>query len=51
VVAIDVRFVVGAPFQQDKFPQTRPIAKFHPKTAHGKLKAEITPINLRCAII
>ena len=33
-----------APFQIVESPQIIARAKFHPKTAHGKLKAVITPI-------
>jgi len=36
--------VDDAPFQHVKSPQITAIAKFHPRTAHGKLKAVITPI-------
>lgn len=35
--------VVGAPFHTTKSPQMKAIAAFHPNTAHGKLKAVITP--------
>ncbi len=35
--------VVGAPFQIVVFPQISEIALFQPKTAQGKLNADITP--------
>ena len=34
---------VGAAFQQMRSPQIKAIAAFHPKTAHGKLKAVMHP--------
>mmetsp|Transcript_42393 Transcript_42393/g.49430 ORF Transcript_42393/g.49430 Transcript_42393/m.49430 type:complete len:208 (-) Transcript_42393:74-697(-) len=43
VVAIETSGVLGAPFHKMRSPQTNPMIAFHPKTAHGKLKAEITP--------
>lgn len=43
VTAIAVNGVDGAGFQTTEFPVTRAKALFHPYTAHGKLKAEITP--------
>ena len=42
-VATVIREEAGAPFQTTVFPQIREMAKFHPKTALGKLKAEMTP--------
>ena len=36
--------VDDAPFQHVKSPQIDTIVKFYPRTAHGKLKAVITPI-------
>lgn len=45
VVAIVTKLVVVAPFHRVKSPQIAAIAKFHPKTAQGKLKAVITPIK------
>jgi hypothetical protein len=42
-VATVMREEAGAPFQTTVFPQMSEMAKFHPKTAFGKLKAEITP--------
>lgn len=44
VVAMVMSEVDDAPFQHVKSPQITAIAKFHPRTAHGKLKAVITPI-------
>jgi hypothetical protein len=44
-VAIVTNEVLLAPFHKVRFPQTAEMAKFHPKTALGKLKAEITAIN------
>jgi hypothetical protein len=41
------RDVVEAPFHIMRSPQINAIAAFHPLTATGKLKAEITPINPR----
>lgn len=35
--------VEGAPFQVIRSPQINAIAAFQPKTAHGKLKAVMTP--------
>lgn len=43
MVAIVTSEAVGAFFQRTRFPQTRAMAAFHMNTAHGKLKAEITP--------
>lgn len=45
VVAKVTRDVVEAPFHKTKSPHIKAIAKFQPKTAHGKLKAVMTPIN------
>ena len=36
---------VSLPFQIIVFPAISPIAVFHPETAHGKLKAEMIPID------
>jgi len=35
----------GAPFQRQRSPQVAAIQKFHPKTAHGKLKAVMIPTS------
>jgi len=42
-VAIAINGVVGAGFHKVIFPPIIDKAKFHPKTAFGKLKAVITP--------
>ena len=42
-VAIAIKGVVGAGFHKVIFPPIIDNAKFHPKTAFGKLKAVITP--------
>ena len=39
------KLVDGAPFQTQTSPQIKPNAKFHPRTATGKLKAVIMPIT------
>ena len=44
-MAILTKEVEEAPFQRVKSPAIMAIPKFHPKTAQGKLKAEITAIN------
>ena len=41
--ALVIREALGAGFQHIKSPQIIAIAAFHPKTAHGKLKAVMTP--------
>ena len=41
--AIVINDALGDAFQQTRSPQIKAIAAFHPKTAHGKLKAVITP--------
>lgn len=43
VTAIAVSGVDGAGFQMTELPVTRANALFHPYTAQGKLKAEMTP--------
>ena len=43
VTAIEVKFVVGAPFHNIKLPHTNAIAMFQPYTAAGKLKAVMIP--------
>ncbi len=43
VTAKVTREVVEAPFHTVKSPQIMAIARFHPKTAQGKLNAVITP--------
>lgn len=43
VVAIEIRGVDGAPFHTVTFPQASEIELFQPKTAFGKLNAEIIP--------
>nr|GME15769.1 Uncharacterised protein [Ipomoea batatas] len=47
VIAIVTNGVVGAPFLTTELPQTRAIHAFHPRTAHGKLNAVITPTTPR----
>lgn len=47
VVATDVKGVVGAPFQICVLPHVRLIAEFQPRTATGKLKAVMMPIDPR----
>lgn len=47
VIAMVINGVVGAPFQTTELPQTRAKQAFHPRTAHGKLKAVITPTTPR----
>lgn len=42
--AIDDKLVEGAPFHTITSPQINPSARFHPKTATGKLKAVMIPI-------
>lgn len=42
--AIEDKLVEGAPFHTQTSPQIKPNAKFHPRTATGKLKAVIIPI-------
>jgi len=44
-VAIVHSYVLGWPFHNVKSPQINAIAKFHPNTATGKLKAVMQPIN------
>mmetsp|Transcript_19598 Transcript_19598/g.55125 ORF Transcript_19598/g.55125 Transcript_19598/m.55125 type:complete len:251 (+) Transcript_19598:782-1534(+) len=46
-VAIDTKFVDGAPFQIWVFPQTRLMEAFQPATALGKLNAVIIPMAPR----
>ncbi len=43
VTAIEVKFVVGAPFHKIKLPHTKAIAIFQPYTAAGKLNAVMIP--------
>lgn len=45
VQAIPHKGVVGEDFHIVRLPQTAATQKFQPKTAVGKLKAEITPIK------
>ena len=47
VVAMLTREVVSWPFHTTELPHINAIAVFHPETAHGKLKAERTPIEPR----
>jgi len=45
VIAMVIKEAELAHFHAVMFPQMADIAKFHPKTAQGKLKAVITPIG------
>jgi hypothetical protein len=45
VVARVTNEVEEAPFHKVRSPQMAAMAKFHPRTAHGKLKAVMTPIR------
>lgn len=47
VTAIETRLVEGAPFQTQTSPHTRASARFHPRTAAGKLKAVMMPTTPR----
>lgn len=45
MAAIVINGADGAPFQRQRSPTVAAIQKFHPKTAHGKLKAVMIPTS------